>query len=192
MQYVLKNAILHSMTFPDRDPILAREQILAFAPFTRTFLGANSPDQDLGTFFESLSKESIDADQRLEAKFGSDTLQNLIYAPQVVVLREQNFPSRGSGLEETSSIVKSLIRVGFELQNKENIDLMLVDIIKACKNIGFIGTVNEEAETIVDSVLGLLKVGAYLRLVPPIENGETVQDPNIFRNFVNGIDDTGE
>jgi hypothetical protein len=182
--------------FPDREADQRKEEVLQRAPFLETLLNSN---------YEKLNPEAWATDlitkgnlliEDMTARLGNDwyrlTIMPLLISGEV---QEVLHPRMPRALK--FAVVKGIVMAGFEVGDQEDVDSLLVDVVKKLGEDQVLhpqcldgGAGSFKA---VDYISTLLETGAYLRQVPQLDNSgnQPKQPVNPFDDFINGLDFKG-
>ncbi len=143
-------------------PTDRKEKILTDSPFLRTFIGGNPLSElwpiDLESAFEPI-------DQEIEIVAGSDW-KTFTTLPLFLVANSHDIFNKSLSTEERCGTVNTVVGIGFEVGNYPDCELFLIEICTRLRDISALDPLmlidQSSREKVVDSVIGLLRVGVFL------------------------------
>jgi hypothetical protein len=182
--------------FPDRGADQRKEEVLQRAPFLKTYLNSTYQKLNYESWARDLKNEGDPLLEEMSSRLGNNwyrlTIMPLLISAETSDIFHPEMPK-----DLKFSIIRGMVMAGFEIGNLKDVDIVLIDVVK---DLGEDGNFHPQclageagATKAVDFVSTLLKTGAYLREVPPIDNSgiRPNQPINPFDNFINGLDFKG-
>lgn len=175
--------------YPDTSTDSRKEEILSRSPFTKAFLWEGVP-YDTANWLANLTPEEQRLNGELVGILG-ERWEIICMNPLVITTVSTHIFDPKLPQEALYLVTKSLVEMGYEIENTEEVGLLLPQIIR---QLGKIGAFNKEAirfksqtaNTLVETLFGLLSVGVYFR---GLGSGNNSDVPDVFKKFIESLGD---
>lgn len=177
-------ALYPDLTPPDphKDTILGR------CPFTSAFLD-KSGLLNATNWQKKLQETSDPIHQKFKENLGED-YESKFMIPMSIPLQQSGILNRSFPTQAKIMATQDIISLGYEIGNREDINLLSPDIVKRLIQVGIVDrqlqNIPDSQETIRKFVNGLLSVGLYYRL--NWERKDNPPKPTAFDDFIQGLD----
>lgn len=180
--------------FPDKGFDQREEEVLQRAPFLRTFLDSTAMKLDYIQWSSDLKNHGDRVLENMATHLGNNwealTIAPLLINGELFKVLNPEIPT-----ELKFALVKGIVTVGFEVGNRDDIKLVLINVVK---KIGEDQSLNPLCLTsepdrfkAVDYIRTLLYTGAYLKRLTLLDKNTINPPRSPFRDFINGLDIEG-